>query len=94
MFVILEKLIEQVEFSVVEPSVGSLVRRFLDVVSVSGGQRGVRKQQQRNVCRNVKVIERRAGRRIALKVGSDSSLAANGSSVVRVAGKKRSPAKP
>ena len=34
------------------------------------------------------------GGRISLKVGNDNSLAANGSSVLIVAGKKRSPAKP
>src|SRR5271166_3477500 len=34
------------------------------------------------------------GCRISLKVGNDISLAANGSSVLIVAGKKRSPAKP
>jgi hypothetical protein len=34
------------------------------------------------------------GRRISLKVGNDNSLAANGSSVLIVAGKKRFPAKP
>ena len=59
MFVILKKLIEKVELNVVEPRPRSLVCSSLDVVSVAGGQRNIGEQQQRNVRRDVKFVERR-----------------------------------
>ena len=45
MFVVLKKLIEKVDLSVVEPSLRALVRHFLDVVSITDGQRDVWEQQ-------------------------------------------------
>ena len=41
MFVILKKLIEKVELSVVEPSLRALVSHSLDAVSVTDGQCGI-----------------------------------------------------
>ena len=49
----------KVQLNVVEPSPGSLVCRSLDVASAAGGQRNILEQQQRNVRRDVKFIERR-----------------------------------
>ena len=49
MFVVLKKLIEKVEFSVVEPSLRALVGHFLDAVSVADGQRGIRGNTSREM---------------------------------------------
>lgn len=95
MLAIFQELILSAQLQIAESIYRRSVMQIECCKSVADFDRKVRRDAFRNVYRNVRLARSSIpGVLIVLTVGSESSSATKGSSVVSVAGKNRAPAKP